>query len=67
MSKSKLIECMKTYLFNYHVGKRTDTITSKMLAWYWGRKLEKMSEGEIMDRYYELTTKGSEMDLCLKD
>lgn len=66
MSKSKLIECMKTYLFNYYVGTVTNRF-GKLRSWYWERKLDKMSEGEIMDRYYELTTKGSEMDLCLKN
>lgn len=57
---------MKTYLFNYYVGTVTNRF-GKLRSWYWKRKLDKMSEGEIMDRYYELTTKGSEMDLCLKN
>lgn len=53
---SKLIKYMRTYIFNYFVGDRED-IVGQILEWYWDRKLNKMSEGQIIDLYYEITNK----------
>lgn len=53
---SKLIKYMRTYIFNHYVGDREDII-GQILEWYWDRKLEKMSEGQIIDLYYQLTNK----------
>lgn len=70
MSKSNLIEYMKRYLFAYYVGTSTNTIGRiwcKIKAVYWNRRFQFMTEGDIIDRYYALTTKTEVMELCHKN
>ena len=58
---SKLVENKKRYLYAVYVGSPEGNIVKQMLYKYrrfvWGRKLDKMDEGEILKRYYELTRK----------
>ena len=56
MAKSKLIEYMKNYLYDTYVPEE-DGLLAEIKDKYWSWKLEHMKEGEIMDRYYQLTTK----------
>lgn len=53
---SKLIKYMRNYIFDYYVGDREGFI-GQCLEWYWDNKLEKMSEGQIIDLYYQLTNR----------
>lgn len=67
MPNNKLIESMKKYVFNSYVGKSDNffgRIWCALKARYWTYKFQFMTEGDIMDRYYELTTRTEEMDLC---
>lgn len=59
MSKSRLIEYQKNYLFQCYAGNNEGTI-GKLLDKYWKWRLDRMTEGEILDRYYELTNKPTE-------
>lgn len=55
-SKSKMIRYMKNYIYNSFVTNETGiigTIKSKI----WHAKLDKMSEGDVMDLYYTLSDK----------
>lgn len=59
MSKSKLIDYQKNYLYQCYVGSG-DGLIWKLTNLYWTWRLNRMTEGEIMDRYYELTNKPAE-------
>ena len=50
----KILEDKRRYLFAVYVGKARGNM-KKFLEWYWNKKLDAMSEGEILRRYYEET------------
>ena len=51
---NKALNDKTKYVIASYVGKSTG-ILRNMLVWYWTRAVAEMSEGEILDRYYELT------------
>lgn len=70
MPKSNLIKYMKKYLFCSYVGTSNNffgRVWCGLKSKYWGWRLSFMKEGDIIDRYYALTTKTEVMDLCHKD
>jgi hypothetical protein len=52
---------MRNYIFDYYVGDREGFI-GQFLEWYWDNKLDKMSEGQIMKLYYQLTNRKGVVD-----
>lgn len=70
MAKSKMIAYQKNYLFNSYVGTGKNIfgrIWCEIKSRYWNWRLSFMSEGEVIKRYYALTTKTEVMDLCHRD
>lgn len=63
---SKLIDSKKKYLLLSYIGD-PNGIVGQLKAKYWTWKVEKMSEGEILKRYYDLTNGKDVMSLCLKN
>jgi len=51
---NKALEDKSKYIIASEVGRSTG-ILRNLLIWYWTKAVSKMSEGEILDRYYELT------------
>lgn len=56
--KSKMIRYMKHYLFCSYVGNGTGFIGA-IKQRYWDWRLNRMPEGEVIERYYMLTDKNS--------
>lgn len=50
---SKILDDKRKFLLAYYAD--ADGLLGKILAWYWGRKIAAMSEGEVMERYYLVT------------
>jgi hypothetical protein len=70
MPRCKMIINRKKYVFCSYVGTSKTffgRIWCKIKAVYWNWRLDRMSEGEIINRYYSLTDRKDEMSLCLKD
>lgn len=59
MPRSKMIEQYKEYLYRCYVPD-TDGLIGEILDKFWTWKLDRMTEGEILDRYYEITNKPRE-------
>ena len=51
---NKALNDKSKYVIACYVGRSTGLLRN-MLLWYWTKAVGKMSEGEILDRYYELT------------
>ena len=70
MPKCKMIVNRKKYLFINYVGTSNNffgRIWVRIKSVYWSWRLDRMSEGEIINRYYSLTDRKDETSLCLKD
>lgn len=50
---SKILDDKRKFLLAYYAD--AEGLLGKILAWYWGRKIAAMSEGEVMERYYIVT------------
>jgi len=51
---NKALRDKSKYVIACYVGRSTGLLRN-MLLWYWTKAVSNMSEGEILDRYYELT------------
>ena len=51
---NKALEDKTKYVIASYVGRSTGLLRD-LLFWYWTKAVGNMSEGEILDRYYELT------------
>lgn len=51
---NKALRDKSKYVIACYVGRSTGLLRN-MLFWYWTKAVSNMSEGEILDRYYELT------------
>ena len=49
----KILDDKRKFLLAYYAD--ADGLLGKILAWYWGRRIANMSEGEVLNKYYELT------------
>ena len=49
---TKMLDDKRKFLLAYYAD--ADGLLGKILAWYWGRKIAAMSEGEVLSRYYLL-------------
>lgn len=49
----KILDDKRKYLLSYYAD--ADGIIGKILRWYWANRIAGMSEGEVLDRYYEVT------------
>lgn len=58
--KSKMIRYMKNYIYSVHV-KNKNGFFNGINARYWNWRIERMTEGEIMNAYYALTNKGVQL------
>ena len=56
---NKFVDHKRKYLLNTYIGNGTGFIHN-IKAWFWSWMVKRMSEGEILKRYYELTDKGGE-------
>ena len=56
---SVLVSNKKRYIYSAYIGDAKGIIRN-IKEWYWSMRLESMSEGEILRRYYELTKRESE-------
>ena len=70
MPRCRTIINYKKYVFCSYVGTSktfVGRVWCKVKALFWGWRLNHMSEGEIIRRYYGLTDRKDEMSLCLKN
>ena len=51
---NKALNDKSKYIIACEVGRSTGMLRN-MLFWYWAKTVSRMSEGEILRRYYELT------------
>ena len=63
---SKLVENKKNYILCSYIGNKSGIIGA-IKSRYWTWRVNSMSEGEIIKRYYSLTDKTEVMELWLKD
>ena len=66
MPRCKTVINFKKYVFCSYVGTSKTffgRIWCKVKALYWGWRLDRMREGEIIKRYYELTDRKDDMSL----
>ena len=50
---AKILDDRRKFLLSYYAD--ADGIIGKILRWYWANRIAGMSEGEVLDRYYEVT------------
>ena len=58
---NKFVDHKRKYLLNTYIGTGTGFFHN-IKAWICTWFVKRMSEGEILNRYYELTDKGGEWD-----
>ena len=63
---SKLVESKKKFLLLSYIG-NDNGIVGELKSKFWTWKVDRMSEGEILKRYYDLVNRKDDMSLCLKD
>lgn len=58
---NKFVDPKRKYLLNAYIGTGTGII-HEIKKRFWSWMVAGMSEGEILDRYYEMTDKGGDIE-----
>jgi len=61
---SRLILDKRRYVFTVCVGKSKGFLR-RIKVWYWNWRLDRMSEGEILKMFYEMTGKEDDDDFFI--